>query len=414
MIDLVSKRFLFLFVSLLIIIPGVVAIFLGGIKLGIDFTGGTRLTVVPASAEAYNTEEFKRVLGTIGYEDSLVKSGSISGENIVTNTITMDIPRVANLPDEERELERSRIARALIEEELVAGSQVTETRELAPETTPTAASIITSTAAVTQSATVTATASLTGTATITSTGAVTATGTTTDTAGTTGTTTPVARPTEVVTVWRLEPRSVIDDTSIGPTVGSELVGRAFAAIGIAAFAILVYLTLVFRKVPNAIRFGVCAIFALLHDVLVVVGIFAILGLLFGAEIDALFVTAMLTVIGFSVHDTIVVFDRVRENILKRRFERFEDIVNYSLVQTLARSINTSITVILTLFALYLFGGGSIHNFVLALLIGIISGTYSSIFNASMLLVIWEKREWGRFLGRGSGETPAPGTRAAAR
>jgi preprotein translocase subunit SecF len=140
---------------------------------------------------------------------------------------------------------------------------------------------------------------------------------------------------------------------------------------------------------------VCAILALLHDVLVVIGVFAILGLLFGIEIDALFVTAMLTVIGFSVHDTIVVFDRVRENIGKRRFERFEETVNYSLVQTLARSINTSVTVLLTLLALYLFGGQSIKTFVLALLIGVASGTYSSIFNASMMLVIWENGEWRR-------------------
>src|SRR5207249_4709423 len=126
--------------------------------------------------------------------------------------------------------------------------------------------------------------------------------------------------------------------------------------------------------------------------------------------DALFVTAMLTVIGFSVHDTIVVFDRVRENIMRRRFERFEDTVNYSLVQTLARPINTSVTVLLTLFALYLFGGASIRTFVLALLIGITSGTYSSIFNASMLLVIWENREWRRWFG-GRG-TPAERPRGA--
>jgi preprotein translocase subunit SecF len=130
------------------------------------------------------------------------------------------------------------------------------------------------------------------------------------------------------------------------------------------------------------------------------------------EIDALFVTAMLTVIGFSVHDTIVVFDRVRENILKRRFERFEETVNYSLVQTLVRSINTSVTVILTLFALYLFGGTSIRNFVLALLIGIISGTYSSIFNASMLLVIWENREWSRLFGRRAPQEASPARSAA--
>ncbi len=117
---------------------------------------------------------------------------------------------------------------------------------------------------------------------------------------------------------------------------------------------------------------------------------------------------MLTVIGFSVHDTIVVFDRTRENLMKRRFERFEDVVNYSVVQTLARSINTSITVMLTLFALFLFGGDSIRSFVLALLIGIFSGTYSSIFNASMLLVIWENNEWLRPFRRGGGQEPGSG------
>jgi preprotein translocase subunit SecF len=210
---------------------------------------------------------------------------------------------------------------------------------------------------------------------------------------------------------RILPSSEVNFQSIGPTIGNELVGRAFIAIGAASLVILIYLTLVFRKVPNSFRYGVCAIIALLHDVLVVMGIFAILGLLVGEEIDALFVTAMLTVIGFSVHDTIVVFDRVRENIMKRKFDRFEETVNYSLVQTLVRSINTSVTVLLTLSALYLFGGASIKGFVLALLIGIISGTYSSIFNASMLLVIWEKNEW---FGPNRGKAPATTTRTATR
>jgi preprotein translocase subunit SecF len=241
-----------------------------------------------------------------------------------------------------------------------------------------------------------------------------ATGTITATAATTDTTpTAVPATTEQVSRWRIDPAVVVDDITVGPTVGRELIWRAFGAVGLASLAILIYLTIVFRKVPNAIRYGVCAIFALIHDVLVVLGVFAILGLLLDTEVDALFITAMLTVIGFSVHDTIVVFDRVRENLGKRRFERFEEVVNYSLVQTLARSINTSITVVLTLFALYLFGGASIHNFVLALLIGIISGTYSSIFNASMLLVIWENGEWGRLFGRGRrAEAPAQARPAA--
>jgi preprotein translocase subunit SecF len=131
----------------------------------------------------------------------------------------------------------------------------------------------------------------------------------------------------------------------------------------------------------------------------VLGVFSILGRLFNVELDALFITAVLTVIGFSVHDTIVVFDRIRENIIRHQGEAFESVVNHSLTQTLARSLNTSITVLLTLITLRLFGGVTIHNFVLALLVGITSGTYSSIFNASLLLVSWETGEIGRFWRR---------------
>jgi preprotein translocase subunit SecF len=141
------------------------------------------------------------------------------------------------------------------------------------------------------------------------------------------------------------------------------------------------------------------VFALVHDALLVLGAFSILGRLFNVELDALFITAVLTVIGFSVHDTIVVFDRVRENIHRHQGEPFESVVNHSLAQTLARSINTSITVLLTLITLRLFGGVTIHNFVLALIIGITSGTYSSIFNASLLLVSWENGELGRLWRR---------------
>jgi preprotein translocase subunit SecF len=146
---------------------------------------------------------------------------------------------------------------------------------------------------------------------------------------------------------------------------------------------------------------------MLHDVLVVLGVFSILGLLFNVQIDALFITALLTVIGFSVHDTIVVFDRIRENLAKHPSESFESIVDYSLAQTVVRSLNTSLTVIFTLLALVLFGGGSTRIFVLALLIGITSGTYSSIFNASQLLVAWENGEIQRFFRRFSRTRPDP-------
>jgi len=405
MIDLVGKRFLFIAISLAIIIPGVIAILLGGLKPGIDFTGGTRLTVIPVSDAVANTESFKNALASVGYGDSLVKAGTVSS-TVLTKTISMDIPRIANLPDDQREQERSKIAGALINAGLVHGALVTETISIAPTPIP-----------GTGPGTPTATGAVTATSTVTTTGTITATGTTTGTTGTTEasatvTTVPVVQQTRPV--YRIDDAALIDYNAIGPTVGSELIQRAFIAIGLASLAILIYLTIVFRKVPNAFRYGVCAIIALIHDVLVVLGVFAILGFLIGEEIDALFITAMLTVIGFSVHDTIVVFDRTRENLMKRRFERFDAVVNYSVVQTLARSINTSITVMLTLFALFLFGGASIRGFVLALLIGILSGTYSSIFNASMLLVIWENREWGRLFGRGGGGGTAAPARTGAR
>lgn len=180
--------------------------------------------------------------------------------------------------------------------------------------------------------------------------------------------------------------------TVGPVVGKELTQKALMAVAIASLAIVAYIAWSFRHVPKPYtswKFGVSAVLALIHDALVVLGVFSILGHLYGVEVDALFVTAVLTIIGFSVHDTIVVFDRVRENLPKMPKETFSDVVDYSLAETLVRSLNTSLTVILTLIALLLFGGESTRWFVLALLVGIISGTFSSIFNAAPLLVIWE-------------------------
>ena len=176
-------------------------------------------------------------------------------------------------------------------------------------------------------------------------------------------------------------------TTVGPVVSADLIAQAFALIIVGALGILLWITFRFHD----LKFGVSALIALVHDVIVVVGTFAILGTVFGVEIDALFVTAMLTVIGFSVHDTIVVFDRIRENKARHAGEPFAAIVNHSVLQTFGRSINTSLTVVFTLLALLLFGGAAIRFFVLALLLGIISGTYSSIFNASPILVVWQ--EW---------------------
>lgn len=179
-------------------------------------------------------------------------------------------------------------------------------------------------------------------------------------------------------------------SSVGPSVSRDITRNALIGVGLAAVAILLYIAFAFRNTPPPVSpwsFGSTAIIALLHDALFVLGVFAILGHFFGVQIDSLFVTAILTVIGFSVHDTIVVYDRIREN-LRRLNKPFEEVVNISINETLARSLNTSITVIIVLLAFFMFGGESIRLFVLALLIGIISGTYSSIFNASPLLVVY--------------------------
>jgi preprotein translocase SecF subunit len=201
--------------------------------------------------------------------------------------------------------------------------------------------------------------------------------------------------------------AVISSSQVGPEVAAQTTQNAALAVLAASAFILLYVWFSFRRVPKAFRYGACAIIALLHDVLVVLGVFSLLGHFFGIQISALFITALLTVIGFSVHDTIVVFDRIRENMQRRTVETFEEVVNASLIQTMARSLNTSLTVLFTLLTLTLFTQGinaDVHTFTLTLLIGIFSGTYSSIFNASMLLVVWDNGELG-FKLFGGGHEP---------
>ena len=185
--------------------------------------------------------------------------------------------------------------------------------------------------------------------------------------------------------------------TVGPLIGSELFLSSAILIVIGELFILGYLWIRF-----GFRYGTAAIVALLHDVLLVVGTFAILGYFFFLEFDALFVTALLTIIGFSVHDTIVVFDRIRENRVRHSGEPFGAIVNHSILQTIGRSIITSLTVVITLGALLLLGPPTIRTFTLALLLGVVSGTYSSIFNASQILVAWD--DWDR---RRKARTKAP-------
>lgn len=307
MIDFVGKRYLFFALSLLIIVPGLIAIGIHWVTLGtpfalaIDFTGGTNWEIVDISRQP-TTEEIRAIYAKYGIRDATPQPETLEGKSGV--------------------LIRSSEVRPEIKQQIAA-----DLRAL------------------------------------------------------------LGNFTEV----RFD--------SAGPAIGAEVSQSAAIAVGFAALAILAFLTIAFRKAPHAFRFGVCAIIAMLHDVLVVLGVAAIFGLLFGWQVDALFLTALLTVIGFSVHDTIVVFDRIRENLTRLRGLSFDSVVNHSIMQTLDRSINTQLVVLFTLTALALFGGLTIRQFVLTMLIGILSGTYSSIFNAAQLLVAWEDNDLGKFLHR---------------
>lgn len=292
-LDIIGAKNIFFGISLAVLIPGLIFLFLFGLNLSIDFTGGSRVTVQLENKVSNN--DAQKIKNIIEKENIKVYTMEKSGKSLLVRTRPIE-------PKENTKLKTS------------LSKSIKDSTETGFET-------------------------------------------------------------------------------IGPTIGQETTVNALKAVVVASILIVIYIAWSFRKVPkpaSGIRFGVSAIAALIHDVLVVVGVFAILGKIFGVEVDSLFVTAVLTVIGFSVHDTIVVFDRIREN-LRRESAPFPQIVNDSILQTLDRSLNTSLTVILVLLALLIFGGESIRWFVVALLVGVISGTYSSIFNASPILVVWQ--EW---------------------
>ena len=208
---------------------------------------------------------------------------------------------------------------------------------------------------------------------------------------------------------RLSPSgvTVLSFDLVSPVVAGETVRNGLIAVGLATVGIFLFLWWAFRAVPNPFRYGIAAIVALIHDAVIVVGIFAILGVVADVEVNTFFLIAVLTVIGYSVNDTIVVFDRLRENIILYPNRSFEQTVNISIAETLGRSLNTSLTLLFTLMALYLFGGPTIRSFLLVLVIGVIAGTYSSIGIAAQFLVAWELGDFGRILARvGLRRTPA--------
>ena len=199
---------------------------------------------------------------------------------------------------------------------------------------------------------------------------------------------------------KIGPVTVIRFDSVGPSIGQQVTSRAAIAVAVASLLVVLFIAWSFRGVQNAFRYGVCAILAMIHDVAIIFAITGFGSWLFGWEIDSLFLTALLTVIGFSMQDTIVVFDRIRENANIYRRLDYETLVNHSIVQTLQRSINTQLmTVEFLLLALAMFGGVTLQEFSAILLIGLLSGTYSSIFIAAPILVLWEKEEWKTWFGR---------------
>ena len=498
MFNLTGKRYLFLIISLIVIVPGTLSLIFKGLNVGIDFLGGANIELRPE--KAVTIQQVRDLVSPFKLLDLQVVTGAdtqLPGnqtiwirlntriDKTVQTTITGDLqakyptngnpntPLSVSFDDLTLVPSGGGNARTVTVvtvsnfqkgvkpaisdiESVLSKLPLTSNPALGPSTstpTPTTTATATATATGTPSATATVTGTPSATATANGSPTATATPKATNTPSTAAATptpgkgtpsvlvTPTATPatasnpsnipvkvddvhqgttTQTITLLTRTTvgtpallahfvnsgnyMQVLQNSTVSGSVASETTRNAILAVVAAAVLILLYISFAFRKVARPWRYGTCAIIALLHDVLVVVGVFSILGWLFNLQIDALFITALLTVVGFSVHDTIVVFDRIRENMQRRTSETFDQVVNASLVQTMARSLNTSLTVLVTLSALTLFGGETIRVFTGALLLGIFSGTYSSIFNASMLLVIWERGELG--LGRFSrGRTP---------
>jgi len=375
--DVIGRRRWFYAFSLLITVPGLIFILLtpltggaAGLKFSIDYTGGTQWEI-RFQDPSVTAAQIKAVLAQQGLGDSTVTATKDGFFDIRTKPIGLPPVAPKATPSPSASASGSPGASASPGAGLSAS----------PAASPSAATSPSPAASPSAAASASPAASPSGAASPSPSPLLTGSGSTLPTTGKIG---------EVAAALQQQLGPIADQrrlTTVGPVVSADLITQALILILAGSIGILLWITVRFRD----FRFGVAALVAMLHDIVVVVGVFAVLGTLFGVEIDALFVTAMLTVIGFSVHDTIVVFDRVRENRARHAGEPFDRIVNHSVLQTFGRSINTSLTVVLTLLALLLFGGSAIRFFVLALLLGIISGTYSSIFNASPILVTWH--EW---------------------
>jgi preprotein translocase subunit SecF len=372
--DIVGKRRWFFIFSALITIPGLLFILLtpltngqAGLKFSIDYTGGTEWSIRFADASV-TADEVREALAEQGQEDvTITRTGRGFFDIRLSGLDLREIPTPSPVPP--------------TSSPAPSGASPGPSASSAPTATPAPSPTPAPSGSPGPSAT-----------------PVPGQGNTIPTTGQLG---EIARGLQAKLGPIAEQAKL---SSIGAVVSSDLIQQAVVLLLIGSIGIVAWITFRFRDV----KFGLTAIVALLHDVIVILGIFAILGTFLDVKIDGLFVTAMLTVIGFSVHDTIVVFDRIRENRARHAGEPFDEIVNHSILQTLGRSITTSFTVALTLTALLFFGGSATQEFVLALLLGIISGTYSSIFNAAPLLVVWQDWEDRR---RGRLESSGPARRA---
>ena len=292
MIDLVAKRSWFFFISAIMLIAGIASLAILGLKPGIDFAGGTSLTMEFSSP--IEQEQLREEMAMLGYDKATIQRTSEDSFLV----------RLQEISPQERDQLKDDL-------EASSGTQI----------------------------------------------------------------------------------KIVDYYSVSPTVGGHTARNAGIAVIIAAVAMLFYIAWAFRHMPRPFRWGTCAVIALLHDVLIVIGVFSFLGWFAGVEIDALFITGLLAVVGYAINNTVVVYDRIRENISRGISPDFAQTVNSSVLQTLGRCLNTSLTTLFVVLALFLFGGATIHYFVLVLLLGIIVGTYDSICIAGELLVVWEKGEW---------------------
>jgi len=297
MLDIIGKRFWFLFIAGVVLLASIISLLTVGLQTGIEFSSGTLMTV--GFGEEVNQNQVREALADLGYPNVIV-------QNVGEEDFLIRLPSLE--PGEKTGLE----------------------------------------AGLTES------------------------------------------------LGTLEVRGF---DAVSPMIATETAQNAAIAVAVAAIGILLYVTWAFRRMPNPFRYGTCAIIALTHDTLVALGVFSVLGSILGWEINLMFITGILAVIGYSVNNTVVVFDRIRENLARSGKADFTTVVNNSLIESISRSLNTSLTTLFVVLALLLFVGATIQNFAVVLLTGIIAGTYSSMFIAPGLLVVWSKKEWGRFIVR---------------